>query len=144
MTAYAGTKSQTGKGTILSQALLVVGEVTSIALSGRKQNFEDATNMQSTFEEVISTIPSPGEWDVELNRVSLDPGQAAMEAAITSGNLLPFTVTFPKAPGQITTGDVYAFNAYVESFDFKAAPKTKVSATLKLKVTNSITFTPGA
>lgn len=147
--AYTGTKAQTGLGTTLSMGATptIVGEVISVKLSGRKANFEDATNMQSTAEEVIPTIPSPGEWDFELNRVSGDAGQILIEAAMDDGAAQPlqsFTVQLPKALGQTTSGDKYAFSGYVESFDWSGDTKKKVTASLKLKVTNAIIYTVGS
>lgn len=144
--AYTGTKALTGKGTILNigSTPVEVGEIKSIKLSGRKNNTEDVTNMDSTQMEFISTIADPGQWALEGNRVPGDAGQVAMEAAFSSGAITPFTIVLPKATGQVTSGDKYTFNALVMEVDYAFEPTKADSFSATLKVSGAMTFVPGA
>jgi hypothetical protein len=80
--AYTSTQAQSGNGSILaintgtvsSAIWTTVGEISDIAQSGKTNKSDDATNLQSSAEEFIPTILTPGSWGLTLNRVSGDAG----------------------------------------------------------------------
>jgi hypothetical protein len=154
--AYTSTQAQSGNGSILaintgtvsSAIWTTVGEISDIAQSGKTNKSDDATNLQSSAEEFIPTILTPGSWGLTLNRVSGDAGQAAV---LASFNALPptikqYKITLPKAAGQSTTGDAFAFSAMVEEFNDLGTVKAdkKISTQAKLKVSGPIVLTVGS
>jgi hypothetical protein len=149
---YSGSKAQAGRGTILSigSTPVVIGEITSEGFSGNGWKFEDTSNMQSgQDEEFLPTMRDNGTYDISGNRVSSDAGQAAVEAAYynTSGDTLvasPFTMTLLKNASQTTSGDVYTFNAFVQSCVFKADVEKKITWEVKLKISGPVTKTEGS
>jgi hypothetical protein len=143
---YTGSLAQQGKGTTLSigSTPVLVGEIMKLGQQGRKNQTVSTTNLQSSSEEFIGTIPDQGTWQLEGNRVGNDAGQVAMEAAFASGAVTPFVVQLPKTPAQTTTGDKYTFNGIVEDLNYDGmAPKTTISFKATLKVSGPITFAAG-
>lgn len=147
---YTKTAAQAGRGTTLgigSGTPVLIGEIRSISLDGNQWETADVTNMQSGFtKEFINTILDSGEFTTVCNRVSSDAGQVALESAFEGANagvVQSFTLTLLKSGTQTTTGDVFVFNALVQSSNFSIEPTKETSVTAKLKVTGVKTFTPG-
>ncbi|MGA2270325.1 MAG: phage tail tube protein [Bryobacteraceae bacterium] len=154
--AYTSTQAQSGNGIILaintgtlsSAIWTTIGEITDLAQSGKTNKSDDATNLQSSAEEFIPTILTPGSWGVTLNRISGDAGQAAV---LASFNALPptikqYRITLPKAAGQSTSGDAFAFSAMTEEFNDLGTVKAdkKISTLAKLKVSGPVVLTVGS
>ena len=138
-----GTMLSIGSGTGSPETFTLVGEIKTITQSGRQVATEDVTNMQSSAREFIPTLLDSGTWDLAGNRVSSDAGQIAMEAAFASYQNHDFKIQLPLGAGQTTSGDVFAFNALVQEIDYSLAVDKAVTFTAKLKVSGSITVTPG-
>lgn len=144
---YTGSLAQAGKGSTLSIGATptLVGEVTKLDQSGRKNQTQSTTNLSSTSEEFLGTIPDPGTWAVEGNRIGADAGQVLMETAFQSGALTSFAVQLPKTPAQSVAGDKWTFTAIVEQLDYAGlAPKTIVTFKAQLKVSGTPVFTAGS
>jgi hypothetical protein len=152
MPAYTGSQGQSAFGTILAintgtasvPVWTPVGEVIAPKQSGTKNNFAEATNLQSSAEEFIATIPSPGALDFTMNRVSADTGQLALLASFNGQTSKQYQVTLPKTPAQTTLGDTYAFTAFVETLPLDFDPKKIITYTASLKISNKIVFTAGS
>ena len=144
--SYTNSNAQSGFGASLTigGTPVVVGEIKSFGLNGQKWDTAEVTNLQSLAKEFITTIRDNGTMDLDLNRVSTDAGQAAVEAAFTSGALTPFAFTLAKETGQSTTGDKFQFSALVVSRDFTVDPTKEIAAKIQLKISNAITYTEGA
>ena len=154
--SYTGTKSQSGNGTTINintgsvstPTWTPIGEVVELSESGKMNKSDDATNLQSSAEEFVPTILSPGTYALTINRVSTDTGQLAMVASFTAlpPTLVQYQVVLPKTPAQTTSGDKYVFLAMVEEMNdigsLKADKVIKITA--KLKVSGPQTFTAGS
>lgn len=155
--SYTGTKAQSGFGTTLAintgtasvPVWTVVDEVGSLSQSGTENKTDDATNLQSTAEEVVATILAPGAWDFTMNRLtaSSGPGQAAMLASFNAATTKQYKITLPiNIPcGQTSTGDSKTFLAIVQKMplsEVKVDKIIKYQATLK--ISGAITETPGS
>lgn len=132
-------------GTASAPTWTDIGEVKDFAWADRTNRTADATNLSSTAEEFIATLPSSGTWRITTNRVHSDAGQAAVEAAWRSRVNTQFRLTYPpKAPA--TTGDSYVVTALVQ--DCSPAPSFKPDAVIEFTFTAKIsgldTFTAGA
>jgi hypothetical protein len=122
---------------------VTIGEPLEITFSD-KNMFDDITNLQSTAKEFLIILPDPGILTVNLNRVSSDPGQAALRASYANGTRLPYQVLLPKTGGQVTSGDVYTFLAYVEQFSPEVKTDKHITTVFHLRITGPITFTVGS
>jgi hypothetical protein len=144
--SYNGSKAVTGAGSTLSIGTtpVLIGEITSLKLSGRKFGTDNATNMSSTVEEFIATIADMGEWACDFNRVSSDAGQIALEAAFAAGQLNPFTIQLEKTPTQTTSGDSYTFKALITECDYSFEPTKKQVGSCKLKISGGLTPVTGS
>jgi hypothetical protein len=149
--SYTASEAQTGNQAIFaiktgSSTFANINEITGFTQSGKVNKTADVTNLNSPAEEFINVISNNGNYDLTMNRVSGDSGQAALLAAFVSKANTGFKVTMPLSPLQTTTGDVFTFNALVEEFDdLSDVSSTKQVVTkAKLKVSGAVTLTVGS
>ena len=155
--SYTGSKAQSGfgskleinTGTASAPTWVIVDECVGLTQSGTANKTDDTTNLQSTAEEFIATILTPGSWDFNMNRLtaSAGAGQAAVLASFNAATIKQYKVTLPiNIPcGQSTAGDTYVFIALVEKFPLaEVKVDKKIAYTATLKVSGAITFTPGS
>jgi hypothetical protein len=144
--AYGSTLA-INTGTASTPVYTVVGEIINPKQTGNKNNTADVTNLNSTAEEFIATIPSPGNWDFTANRVTADTGQVAMLASYTNKTKILYKVTLPinTQAGQSTVGDSYTFQGIVETFYINELdPKKAITIAGSLKVSGGTTFAAGS
>lgn len=152
MPTYKNTRAFTGLGAVLNfnpvgspPSWSTIPEVRNQKPSGQMMKSDDATNLQSSAEEFISTIRTSGTWDGESNLVPTDPGYIAMEALFYDGAFTQFMIQFPKAPGQLIIGDQRWFVAFVEKFMPTVIEPTKIiRLEFSLKITNDVTPVAGS
>jgi hypothetical protein len=148
--SYTSSNAQTGSQTIfnikISGSFTVISEILDFSQSGKTNKTVEVTNLQSTGEEFLATMLSPGKYDLTYNRVSADPGQAGVVAAFNAKAMTQFKIVLPQTPAQTTSGDTYTFTALVESLDDTASvtPTKQHTSKVSLKVSGPITFTAGA
>lgn len=151
--SYTASKSQTGQGTIIQvnatgtspPTWVVIGEPLSCTFSD-KNMFDDSTNLQSVAKEFLATLKDPGKLSVDLNRVSSDAGQLALETSYNAQSRLSYQVVLPinTVAGQTTQGDTYTFLAYVEHLTPDIKTDKKVVSKFELQITGPITFAIGS
>ena len=154
--AYTGSKAQAGRGTVLSIGELTgtttttwtpIGEISSSGISGSQWQTDDVSNFDSgADQEFITTMRDNGTVDISGNRVPLDAGQAAIEAAFADGLKYDFKIQLPKnvQAGQTTSGDSYTFSAIVLSREVPIETTRKVGWNVKLKISGAVTLMPGS
>lgn len=148
--SYSKSQAGIGLGTLLligaagAAPTTIVGEVKTIAQSGRQVATEDVTNLQSSAREFIPTLLDSGTWDLSGSRIGGNAGQIAMEAAFSGLTIVPFKIQLPKEGTQTTTGDTFTFNALVQESNFSVGVDKAITFTAKLKVSGAITPTPGS
>lgn len=156
--SYTQSVAVTGRGTVIaintgtsgSPNWTPIFEITDAKVSGRQASILKATNLQSSQEEFITSLPDPGMFECSGNRVASDPGQLAVDAAFnasgTSGATKQFKVTAPLQGSQVTAGDSVQFNAVVQEWSpfSNLTPTGIITFTLKIKITGGWTFTAGS
>jgi len=148
--SYSKTQAQTGSGSTLAIGATptVIDEVRNIKWTGYQFKTDDATNMNSTAEEFITTILSPGELSFDMNRVNVDAGQSAYMTAFLAGTVSSFTLTLPKAlltsPPQTVSGDKFVFNGLPIQADLSLEPTKTDVVSCKIKISGAVTFTAGS
>lgn len=150
--AYTGSKSQVGRGTIVSiggqtgtgGTFTTIGEVTDASFSGAAWGTVDVTNFDSGVDdEFISTTRNNGDLTLQGNMIDAEPGQVALFAAYDTGFKYDFKVQLQPAQGQ-TTGKVYTFSALVTSLETSIQTRSVVNFNTKLKISGAITRTAGS
>ena len=155
--AYTGSKAISGRGSQFliggvtgaagtgSETFTLIGEVSSAGPEESQWATEDTTNFQSgNVQEFYTTIFDPGMLNVSGNRVSTDPGQIALQAAVNSGLRYDFKLILPLQGAQTTTGDTYVYSGLAMSYAFPVESKSIVKFTCKIKVSGVSQFTPGS
>jgi hypothetical protein len=138
--SYTGSVAQTGSQTLfqikVSSTFTTIGEVLSIAQSGKTNKTADVTNLQSTAEEFIPTLLSSGKYELTMNRVPADAGQAALLASFNAKTIVAYNVLMPDA-------GTYTFNALVEEFEDidSVSPTKQLMSKAGIKVSGPITYT---
>jgi len=116
-------------------------EISDVTWGGADFDKVDVTNLNSTGKEKRKGLVDGGQFTIKGNTVNSDAGQTALAAAFADKqNPYLFTLQFPTAPGQTTTGDKYSFAGLV----IKAAPFDNVNATKTLQFEYTIEITNGA
>jgi hypothetical protein len=150
--AYTGSKSQTSQGTSIwasnptsPLSYVFIGETLGADFSD-KAMFDDSSNLQSGAKEFLAVLPDPGKLDVDLNRVSPDPGQTLLAAAKANGTRLAFSTVFPinTVAGQATSGDQRNFLGYVETLSPRIKVNTKITTKFSVQISGPITEVPGS
>ena len=83
-------------------------------------SFDDITNTGSpdvgigVLKESLATLVDPGEFAATGIFLPSDPGIIALQTAFTTGIANAFQIQLKPIAGQSVTGNVYAFNAYVQ------------------------------
>jgi hypothetical protein len=152
--SYTASNAQTGSQTIFgintgsvgSPVYTVISEILDFSQSGKSNKTVEVTNLQSTGEEFLATLLSPGKYDMTFNRVSTDAGQLALVASFNNKTMIMYQITLPKTAAQSVNGDTYKFTALVEGLDDVASvtPTKQHTTKASLKVSGAITFTAGS
>jgi hypothetical protein len=132
--------------TLTVTAFIELGEMSQVPLSGYKYDKEEVTNFDSgENKEWIKTLLDGGTVALEGNRVSSDPGQAALYAAfLDPANAYEFLWSYPLANGQVTTGDVVSFAALVEQWDDNLQVGKAIKRKASLQRTGAVSFIVGS
>lgn len=147
--------SFTSRGTTLSIGSgtpVTIMQVKQFSFSGVAAKYEDATNLNSpsvgaaVLEEAIPGTVSPGTATISGQFLPTDAGQTALLTAYDAQTLASFSLQLPKAPGQTTTGNLFAFSAYVQDMPLPDTLDVGKPITFKvtLKLNSIITITPGS
>ena len=154
--AYTGTKAQSGNQTtvsintrtVSSPTWTLVGEISDFTQSGTSNKSDDATNLQSTAEEFIPTILTPGKFAGTMARISGDAGQVAVKASANAvpPTLVQYQIQLPKTSTQTSAGDKLVILAMVEEFNNigNIKPDKKVMTQFSLKISGPIVETLGS
>lgn len=154
--SYTGTAAQAAIGAAINintsststPTWTLVGEIKEATWSNRVIKTADATNLESTFEEFIATLPNPGTVEFTCNRIPglTDGGQSAVDASYRAATTKSYQIVLPKGGAQTTTGDAYVFKAIVEECSPVAtiSPEKIVDFKVRLKLSGSDTFTAGS
>ena len=129
MPNYTSSKGQSGSGVLLyiggpsgtsNEQFTVVGEVMELPVTQATWKTSDTTNLQSTIEEALKTLPGLTTVTIKGTRVPTDAGQLLMQAAYNAVGPYDFKITFPinKNAGQAAQGDVFTFSAIVLKNNF--------------------------
>ena len=93
----------------------------------------DVTHLQSTAKEFIMGLQDFGQFQVDVNYLPDDPGQAEARAAKASRTIKDFLATFSDS----TTA---AFSGYVLSAPISGGVDAKVDGSFVIRITGDVTY----
>lgn len=145
-------KALSGKGTVLAigeggtnEIFTPIAQLKTFQFSGMKRHVEDVSNSDSTAAEKIAPgVLDNGQLKVAGNYIGSDTGLQALRTALASGVAQDFKLTLPKAQGQSTNGDVFAFSAVVSEWALDVQFDKASTCTATLDIDGVLTFTAGA
>lgn len=148
---YTGTLVKVGTGASLlvcttsGGTFVPVGEPIGDMGIKVKSLFEDATNQQSTAKERIAVFSDYPSFPLECNMVVTDPGQLIVETAALAQPPAKLFFKYQKTPmgTQTTTGDLFTFAGFVDSFDMSTPVDKKATAKFNLTISGAITKVVG-
>ncbi len=153
--SYTRSQAFAGRSSVLqystnppSVAYTEVAEVKSIGFSGRKSDFSDVTNMNSTnYKEWLPTLLDSGALKITGNMIPNDPTEEAVNGFFNNQTLVMWEIVLPPggngAQAYVTSEGTFSFAAYVESFEYSIPVEKEASVTISLKITGPVTFTGG-
>lgn len=127
-------------------------QLKTFTMPNQKWSFDDITNTSSptvgagTVKENLLTVLDVGEFTAEGVYLPSDSGLEAITTAFATGVPNQFQIVLGLLPGQSSTGNVYEFNAYVQTNPLPQTVSVEKAITWKvdLKLTTFVTVTIGS
>jgi hypothetical protein len=131
---------------------IAILQMKDFTMPSQKWSYDDVTNTSSpavgvgVLKESLATLVDPGEFSCTGVFLPSDPGLLALQTAFTTGLANAFQVQLQPLGGQSTSGNVYAFNAYVQENPIPSNISAEKAVTIKisLKLDSVITTKAGA
>lgn len=129
-----------------SPTFVPIFELSAAPIDGQTWEKEETSNFNSGItKEYLKTMLDSGTMELQGNRVSSDAGQTALRAAFLDPALsYMFTLSYPKAAGQTTSGDMEAFSALVMSMNTEITTGKVIKIKTTLQRTGPVTLTEGS
>lgn len=134
----ARTVTPTASGTDGAEVFTEIAEVKSVSGPELSMGVIDVTNMQSTnnTREFIPSLIDPGEVSFDVNLLGASATQKALKTDMEARTKRNFQLIFTDA-----NGSYLAFSGYIVGFGFSASIEEALSASLRVKVTSTPTWT---
>jgi hypothetical protein len=131
---------------------IAILQIKDFTMPDMKWSYDDITNTSSptigvgVLKESLATVVDPGEFSATGVFLPSDPGLNALQTAFNTGIANQFQIQLQPLGGQSANGNVFAFNAYVQSYPIPSGiDVTKaVSVKISLKLDSIITVAAGA
>lgn len=132
---YIGTTAENGASDTYTQ----IKRVTSIGEVGPETSAIDVTALEDYAREKIKGMRDHGDVEIEISRITSDPGQAALKAAADDDGDLPYNFRI-EFDDQITpvTGNKTKIEFKAHVLAFRIAP-VQVNGVVKVKSRLAIT-----
>lgn len=131
---------------------IAILQLKDLTIPEQKFSYDDITNFQSpavgigTQKESVPTVVDPGEMSCTGVFLPSDPGLLALQTAFNTGLANSFQIQLPPIAGQSTTGNIYAFTAFVSSnpVPTNITPDKAQTVKISLKLNSMITILQGS
>lgn len=121
----------TSGGTATPQTYTEIGEVKTWSGLDGQANEIDVTHIRSTAKEYRLGLQDFGNFQIELNQIFGDSGQAALKTAKAAGTVKSIKLTYPDAHTQ-------TFDALVKSFSTSGGVDSVLAGTVQFRVTGAV------
>lgn len=129
-----GSKFELWDGGVSPSVFVELGEITSITPPNEQTDIIDATHMASpdATREYIMGLTDPGETSFEMNFVPGSVSDELIRAVRATRAAAPCRITFPN-------GVTWSFSGLVTGYEPTAPVDDKMTATVTMKVSSSVT-----
>ena len=119
---------------------LAILQLKEFSVPAQKWSYDDVTNTSSpsvgvgVLKESLATMVDPGEFTATGIFLPSDPGIIALQTAFQTGLSNAFQIQLKPIGGQSTTGNVYAFNGFVQENPVPANIDAGKAVTVKISI----------
>ena len=121
-------------GTTLTLASTVIGEVTSINVSGFGISAVESTNLAATTKTFLPGIISPGTISCDFLSDGGNSGQDLIKSTVTARTAIGFSIASADS-------STFSGSAIITGYDYKAAVDGIITGSVTLQVTGTLTIT---
>ena len=120
--------------TTLTLVSTVIGEVTSINVSGFGLSAVESTNIAATTKTFLPGIISPGTISCDFLSDGGNAGQDLIKSTVTARNAIAFSIAS-------ADGSTFSGSSIITGYDYKAAVDGIITGSVTLQVTGALTIT---
>ena len=123
-----------GGTTTLTLVSTVIGEVTSINVSGFGLSAVESTNIAATTKTFLPGIISPGTISCDFLSDGGNAGQDLIKSTVTARTAIAFSIAS-------ADGSTFSGSSIITGYDYKAAVDGIITGSVTLQVTGALTIT---
>ena len=112
----------------------LIGEITSLNVSGFGLSAVESTNLAATTKTFLPGIISPGTISCDFNSDGSNAGQDLIKSTVTSRAAIAFVIAS-------TDGSTFSGSSIITGYDYKAAVDGVITGSVTLQVTGTLTIT---
>jgi hypothetical protein len=112
----------------------LIGEITSINVSGFGLSAVESTNLAATTKTFLPGIISPGTISCDFNSDGANAGQDLIKSTVTARTSIAFAIAS-------ADGSSFSGSCIITGYDYKAAVDGVITGSVSLQVTGTLTIT---
>ena len=112
----------------------LIGEITSLNVSGFGLSAVESTNLAATTKTFLPGIISPGTISCDFNSDGANAGQDLIKSTVTSRSAIAFVIAS-------ADGSTFSGSSIITGYDYKAAVDGVITGSVTLQVTGTLTIT---
>ena len=121
-------------GTTLTLVSTVIGEVTSINVSGFGISAVESTNLAATTKTFLPGVISPGTISCDFLSDGGNAGQDLIKSTVSARTAIAFSIAS-------ADGSTFSGSSIITGYDYKAAVDGIITGSVTLQVTGALTIT---
>ena len=118
----------------LGSTPILIGEVTSINVSGFGLSAVESTNIAATTKTFLPGIISPGTISCDFLSDGGNAGQDLIKSTVTARTAIAFSIAS-------ADGSTFSGSSIITGYDYKAAVDGIITGSVTLQVTGALTIT---
>lgn len=112
----------------------LIGEITSLNVSGFGLSAVESTNLAATTKTFLPGIISPGTISCDFNSDGANAGQDLIKSTVTSRAAIAFVIAS-------ADGSTFSGSSIITGYDYKAAVDGVITGSVTLQITGALTIT---
>lgn len=121
-------------GTTLTLVSTVIGEITSINVSGFGISAVESTNLAATTKTFLPGVISPGTISCDFLSDGGNAGQDLIKSTVSARTAIAFSIAS-------ADGSTFSGSSIITGYDYKAAVDGIITGSVTLQVTGALTIT---
>ena len=112
----------------------LIGEITSLNVSGFGLSAVESTNLAATTKTFLPGIISPGTISCDFNSDGANAGQDLIKSTVTARTAIAFAIASADA-------STFSGSCIITGYDYKAAVDGVITGSVTLQITGALTIT---